>query len=159
MARAVVLANGVPPTADAVHRAIGHAALFVCADGGANVARAHHVKPAAIIGDLDSVTAETLAHFGDVPQIRDNDTERTDTEKAIEYVLNQGPFHEITLLGASAGRLDHVLGHVGLLLRYRDRARIVMEDGHGRAYLADLEQRLDCSVGTIVSFFAVGQRV
>lgn len=159
MARAVVLANGMPPTAAAVHRAIGRADLFLCADGGANVARGFRVRPAAIIGDLDSATAETLAHFSDVPQIRDMDTERTDTEKAIDYALKQGSFDEITLLGASTGRLDHVLGHVGLLLKYRDRVRLVMEDGHGHAYLASLEQRLDCPVGTVVSFFAVGNRV
>ena len=113
MARAVVLANGVPPTVDAVRRAIGRATLFVCADGGANTAREFRVKPAAIIGDLDSATAETLAHFRGVLQIRDTDTERTDTEKAIDYALAQGSFEEITLLGASTGRLDHVLGHVG----------------------------------------------
>ena len=159
MACAVVLANGMPPTAGALHRAVGRATLFLCADGGANAARGFHVKPAAIIGDLDSATAETLAHFRDVPQIRDTDTERTDTEKAIEYALKQGTFEEITLLGASTGRLDHVLGHVGLLLKYRDRVRLVLEDGHGHAYLASAEQRLDCPTGTVVSFFAVGNRV
>ena len=146
----------MPPTADALRRALDQASLFVCADGGANVARSYGVKPAAIIGDLDSATAETLTHFKDVAQIRDLDTERTDTEKAIDYALGHGTFDEMTLLGASTGRLDHVLGHVALLRKYRDRVRIVLADGHGRAYLARGDQKLDCPVGTVVSFFAVG---
>ncbi len=156
MPRAVILANGVPPTADALRHAIAQASLFVCADGGANVARSMGVTPSAIIGDLDSVTAETLAHFKDVSHIRDAGTERTDTEKALDYTLRHGSFDEVILLGASTGRLDHVLGHVALLRKYRDRVRIVLEDGHGRAYLARGEQRLDCPAGTVVSFFAVG---
>ena len=156
MPSAVILANGLPPTEEALRRAIAHTSLFVCADGGANVARGMGVTPSAIIGDLDSVTAETLAHFKDVPHVRDTDAERTDTEKALDYALRHGPFEEVVLLGASTGRLDHVLGHVSLLRRYRDRVRIVLEDGHGRAYLVRGEQRLDCPAGTVVSFFAVG---
>jgi thiamine pyrophosphokinase len=156
MNRAVILANGAPPTEGALRLAIANASIFVCADGGANVAARMGVKPAAIVGDLDSVTAETLAHFEDVPRILDGDTERTDTEKALDYALSKGSFEEVILLGASTGRLDHVLGHVSLLRRYRDRVRIVLEDGHGRAYLARGEQRLDCPAGTVVSFFAVG---
>jgi len=156
MPRAVILANGVPPTEEALRRAVARTSLFVCADGGANIARGMGVTPSAIIGDLDSVTAETLAHFKDVIHIRDADTERTDTEKALDYALEQGSFEEVILLGGSAGRLDHVLGHVSLLRRYRDRVRIVLEDAHGRAYLIRGEQRLDCPAGTVVSFFAVG---
>src|SRR5262249_34551782 len=130
--------------------------LFVCADGGANVAREFGLTPAAIVGDLDSVRPETLVHFKHVPVHRDPDTERTDTEKAIDYAIERGPFERITLFGASQGRLDHVLGHVGLLRKYHGRARLVLEDQHGRAYLARKEARLDVPPGTVVSFFAAG---
>ena len=156
MTRAVVLANGVPPTAEALRQELASSSLFVCADGGANAARSHGLRPSAIVGDFDSATAETLAHFKDVEHVRDGDTERTDTEKAIDYVLSHGTFDEIALLGASTGRLDHILGHVALLRKYRDRVRIVLVDGHGRAYLARGEHKLTCPVGTVVSFFAVG---
>lgn len=155
MRHAVILANGTPPAADSLHRALARSALFVCADGGANAARRIGVRPAAIVGDFDSVTPETLAHFRDVPQIRDTGEDRTDAEKAIEYALRQGSFEEITLLGAASGRLDHVIGHVGLLCKYLGRARIVMEGDDGRAYVAGTDVRLDCPRGTVVSFFAV----
>jgi len=155
MRHAVILANGTPPAAGTLHRALGRSALFICADGGANTARRSGVTPAAIVGDFDSATPETLAHFRDVPQIRDAGEDRTDTEKAIEYALRQGAFEEITLLGASSGRLDHVVGHIGLLCKYLGRARIVMEGDEGRAYLTGGDVRLDCPRGTVVSFFAV----
>src|SRR3972149_4447519 len=94
MTRAVVLANGVPPTAEALRQELASSSLFVCADGGANAARSHGLRPSAIVGDFDSATAETLAHFKDVEHVRDGDTERTDTEKAIDYVLSHGTFEQ-----------------------------------------------------------------
>jgi len=159
MRHAVILANGTPPAADVLRRALARSALFLCADGGANTARALDARPAAIVGDFDSVTPETIAHYAGVTQVRDLDEERTDTEKAIEYALAQGAFDEITLLGATSGRLDHVLGHVGLLRKYLGRVRLVMESGDGRSYVADADVELQCPRGTVVSFFAVGSPV
>lgn len=159
MRQAVILANGAPPSHEALQRALERSELFICADGGANTARALGVHPAAIIGDFDSITPETLEHFSDVPLIRDPGQDRTDTEKAIDYVLTRGRFQEITLLGASSGRLDHEMEHVGLMRRYLHRVRIVVESGFGRAYAADKDVKLNCHPGTVVSFFAVGAPV
>jgi thiamine pyrophosphokinase len=108
------------------------------------------------VGDLDSASPETLVHFKHIPLHRDPDTERTDTEKAVAFTLERGPFARVTIFGASQGRLDHVLGHLGLLRKYHTRARLELVDAHGRAYLARKEARLDLPPGTVVSFFAVG---
>jgi len=156
MAHAVILANGFPPSRETVARALVRSSLFVCSDGGANIARDLGVTPHAIVGDLDSVTTETLAHFHDVPVVRDVDTERTDTEKALEWVLARDTFEVVTLLGASAGRLDHVLGHVSLLRRYQQRTQLIMEDDVERAWLASGTAAIEERPGTVVSFFAVG---
>jgi hypothetical protein len=113
--------------------------------------------PNAIVGDLDSISEESLATFREIPIVPNTDTEHTDSEKAVEWILAQGSFEEIILLGASAGRLDHVLGHLSLLHRYRGRVRIVLEDDHMRAWLASTgEEPIDAPVGTTISFFAVG---
>ena len=159
MPHAVILANGTPPSPSLLNQALAGAALFLCADGGANAARALGVKPAAIVGDFDSVMPETLAHFRGVPQIRDTDLERTDTEKAIDYALAQGHLDSITLLGASAGRLDHVVGHLGLLRKYAARIRLVIQDDDARAYVATQDVTLDAPRGTVISFFAIGAPV
>lgn len=160
MSRAVILANGVPPTAATVARVLEGASVFVCADGGANAARALGVRPDAIIGDFDSADAVTLEHFATVPRIASEDPETTDTEKAIEYLLSRDSYDEITLLAASADRLDHVLGHVALLRRFAGRAPLVLEDDHARSWLAGGPKggvvEFDVPVGTTVSFFAVG---
>lgn len=156
MREAVVLANGAPPSHEALQGALARASLFVCADGGANTARALGVRPAAIVGDFDSITPETLEHFSDVVQIRDPGDDRTDSEKAIDYVLGRNRFQQITLMGGSSGRLDHEMEHIALMRKYLDRVRIVIESGFGRAYVASKDVKLECRPGTVVSFFAVG---
>lgn len=157
MSVAVVLTHGVPPSRETLARALERADLFVCADGAADHARAYGLSPHVVIGDLDSVSGDTLAHFPEAKVVRDTDTETTDTEKAIRHVLARGGFTEIRLLGASADRLDHVVGHLSLLLRYSDRVRIVLEDDRGRAWIAGGTVPLDEPPGTVVSFFAVGR--
>jgi thiamine pyrophosphokinase len=156
MPNAVILANGFPPSRETLRHAVARASLFVCADGGANVARQLGLAPHAIVGDLDSAAAEALRAFAGAEIVRDADPERTDTEKALRYALERGPFQEVTLLGASAGRIDHVLGHLSVLRRYSDRTRIVLEDDAARAWLARSAVTLDEPAGTVVSFFAVG---
>jgi len=159
MSHAVILANGTPPSRELLHRALEGNALFLCADGGANAARRLDARPAAIVGDFDSVTPETLARFAGVRQVRDQDQERTDTEKTIDYALAQGAVERITLLGATAGRLDHVIGHLAILRKYAGRVRLVLEDEEARAFVATGDTKLDLPAGATVSFFAVGAPV
>jgi len=153
---AVVLTHGIPPTRETLSRALREATLFVCADGAADHARACGFGPDVISGDMDSVTPETLTGMPEARIVRDGDTETTDTEKAIRFVLARGGFTRIVLLGASADRLDHVVGHLSLMLRYSGPTEISLEDDRGRAFVGSGTMTLDASAGTVVSFFAVG---
>ncbi|HEU4765484.1 MAG TPA: thiamine diphosphokinase [Candidatus Eisenbacteria bacterium] len=156
MSVAVVLTHGIPPSRETLHQAVQAAALFVCADGAADHALAYGIEPHVVIGDLDSVKEETLARFPKAEVVQDADTETTDTEKAIRYVIARGGFRQILLLGASADRLDHVIGHLSLLLRYSDRIAITLMDERCRAFVGTETTTLDLPSGTVVSFFAVG---
>ena len=156
MSVAVILTHGIPPSRETLERALRDATCFVCADGGADHARALGFTPEAIVGDLDSVTDATLKYFSKARVVKDADTERTDTEKAIDYVLGRGDVDENRLLGATADRLDHVIGHLSLLLRYADRARLELWDYRCRAWIAGGDVSLDEAPGTVISFFAVG---
>ncbi|HYJ33508.1 MAG TPA: thiamine diphosphokinase [Candidatus Binatia bacterium] len=156
MSVAVILTHGIPPSRETLRQAVSAASLFVCADGAADHALAYGVTPHVVIGDMDSVTKDTLARFASAEVVLDADTETTDTEKAIRYVIARGGFRQILLLGASADRLDHVVGHLSLLLRYSDRIAITLLDERCRAFVATGTTTLDFPAGTVVSFFAVG---
>ncbi len=91
--------------------------LLIAADGGANSLHAIGLVPHLLVGDLDSITAPTLAWITasscavlHLPREKDE----TDLERA---VLLAREYHArvITVLGATGGRLDHTLAALGLL--------------------------------------------
>lgn len=130
---ALILANGRPPAKPLLMRLHGQAQIMVCADGGANAAARAGLRPDLIIGDLDSVAAETLRAFRSVPLRRIAEQNSTDLEKAIQWLLRKG-FSEIIIAGATGGRLDHVAGNLHVIGKFANRAhlRVVEKEGELR---------------------------
>ena len=105
---------------------------LICADGGADAAIAAGRLPDVIVGDLDSVSKETLAvcrknRVEIVSYLREKD--ETDLQLAVKRAekkcLEAKPLDQegsnIYIYGAFGGRLDHLLGNLVLALAYADR--------------------------------------
>lgn len=135
-----------------VDQAMLHAPLLVAADGGATRALALGRVPAAVIGDLDSVDAATLARLSPdrIHRIAEQDT--TDFEKCLRNVA--APL--VLAVGFSGARLDHGLAALSALVRHPRRPAILIgpED---LAFAAPREVVLGLPVGTRVSLFPMGQ--
>jgi thiamine pyrophosphokinase len=116
-----VIFAGVPvrPTAGLRARLAG-AARVLAADGGASAALACGLPPDLVVGDLDSIDAETLAALraaGTPLEEHPVAKEATDTELALRRALAWGATR-ITVVGALGGpRFDHALANVLLLTR------------------------------------------
>jgi len=89
----------------------------VCADGGANHAYNLGIIPDLILGDLDSISSETLEYyqqqqveFAQYPVAKD----KTDTQLILEKLLEVG-YKEIIIFAGLGGRLDHTLANLYLL--------------------------------------------
>lgn len=98
---------------------VGKDTLLICADGGARLARLWGLQPAIIIGDQDSLDAETKDFWErrDVPFLKAPvHKDETDVELAVNYALEL-QVSSITLVGAWGSRLDHSLGNLELLYR------------------------------------------
>lgn len=98
---------------------------IVCADSGLNTAYFLHLPVDYIMGDFDSVSGEILqkyqsgqvenadrVQFVQYPTAKD----ATDTEMVLDWIIHQDPM-EITILGATGGRLDHLLANVQVLMQ------------------------------------------
>lgn len=147
---ALILANGEPPTEKLLHALCSAAQLVVCADGGANAARALGLRPDAIVGDLDSIRPETLAAFRGIPVHEDHDEFSTDLEKAVRWALGCG-CREITIAGALGRRLDHTVGNLGVLPKFHAAARIRIVDEIGELTYVAREVRFEAPLGSLVS--------
>ncbi|MBI4429834.1 MAG: thiamine diphosphokinase [Ignavibacteriales bacterium] len=148
--RALVLANGKPPTKRLLAKLLKEADAFVCADGGANIAARYGLKPNLIIGDLDSIQAGTLKRFSRVPARRIADQNSTDVEKALSWAVRKG-FQEIMVVGAAGHRLDHAIGNLSALAKFSRKAKITFIDDESELVGVGHSYEFDADPGTIVS--------
>jgi thiamine pyrophosphokinase len=149
--KCIILANGKPPAKSVLTflNNKGYSTL-ICADGGANSARKINVLPDYIVGDLDSVTKETLNYFTGKSEIieikRQNDT---DVEKCIKYATKK-KMYDIVLTGVTGDRLDHTFCNLGIVIKFSHlaRIRIISENSLLAPYSANISIKT-CSGETI----------
>ena len=153
--RALVIANGEPPSAALLAELREGAALVVAADGGARAALALGLTPDVVTGDLDSLGDAREALPPD--RIRPNaDPNATDLEKAVALCLDEG-CDAIDVIGAGGGRADHALANLSALVRFGRHARVRMVDERFAIELVDGEAGVEGPAGTVVSLVAVGR--
>ncbi|HIT90961.1 MAG TPA: thiamine diphosphokinase [Candidatus Merdenecus merdavium] len=87
-------------------------------DGGLEYLYQAGIEPDYVVGDFDTVSKETLAHFLHVEGMNvyqfQPEKDATDTQLAIELALEIGS-QEICIIGATGSRMDHVLGNIQIL--------------------------------------------
>ena len=134
---------------------------MIAADSGMNFLYRNGIVPDIIAGDFDSVNSESMAYFqglNDVQVIKLNPIkDDTDTEFVIREAIRRGAT-EITLLGATGTRLDHVLANVNLLgIGVEDGVTIQLVDKHNRIRMTNssVEIKRENQFGSFVSVLPV----
>jgi thiamine pyrophosphokinase len=114
-ATAVVVAGGapIPPS---VMEVLPARRWVVAADSGADHARAIGLEVDLLVGDMDSVTEDSLGHLEGVPTlVHPVDKDATDLDLALRAVLDAGDIDRVLVLGGIGGRLDHLLANAAVL--------------------------------------------
>lgn len=128
---------------------------LVCCDGAVNKLAEYTSKlPDAVVGDLDSVFPELKGRLGEcIHHYPDQDT--NDLTKTIKHVTARLGADRVTLLGASGGREDHLLGNLALLPSYAELLdELVMLTDRGYFRLIRLPSRVTVEVGQQISVFS-----
>jgi thiamine pyrophosphokinase len=125
--RAIIFANGryIPPFQ------LQESDLLIAADGGTRHCLELGLRPAVIIGDLDSLDEATLAQLkASGTQIISYPSRKdfTDLELALQYAIEQGT-SEILVLGALGERWDQTIANLLLPTLY-DSSHIRLVDGN-----------------------------
>ena len=119
---------------------------FIAVDNGLGFCYDNQIKPTWIVGDFDTAAPELVEYYQtqtDIPIRRFNPVkDSTDSQIAIELALELGS-NEITLLGGTGTRMDHVLGNIqSLMLAKKKGVSCVILDEYNRIQLIDGETRL-----------------
>ncbi len=119
---------------------------WIAVDNGLRFCYDNQIKPTWIVGDFDTAAPELVEYYQtqtDIPIRRFNPVkDSTDSQIAIELALELGS-SEITLLGGTGTRMDHVLGNIqSLMLAKKKGVSCVILDEYNRIRLIDGETRL-----------------
>ena len=113
--RCVILSAGPVEDAGRLRGLLRPDDWVIAADGGLRLAQRLGVRPAAVVADFDSYTAELPPDAADeivrLPVCKDG----TDTMAAARLGLERG-YASFLLLGCTGGRLDHTMGNIAVLL-------------------------------------------
>lgn len=117
--RVLVFANGELNDGPMVRRALadGVGALVAAADGGARLAQACGLKPAVVIGDMDSLTPDevtALRESGSTVLSYPEEKDETDLELTLQWAVEQGVTW-LRIIGGIGGRFDQTISNLHLL--------------------------------------------
>ncbi|WP_106743817.1 thiamine diphosphokinase [Yoonia maritima] len=142
----VCIVGGARVHADTISYVLPLVERFIAADSGADHLLAAGIFPAAVIGDMDSISKSARATFDVViHHIPEQDT--TDFEKTLSRV--DAPV--VLAMGLTGGRMDHTLAVLNVLARYRDRAVILLDETDLCFVAPEGETRVDAPIGTRMS--------
>lgn len=162
MNRILVFANGELPDIEKARAILRDDDYLICADGGTRHASALDLKPALVIGDLDSADSATLRSLqaDGVPVERHpRDKDETDLELAINKAVELAP-KEILILAALGGRLDQTLANIALLTDVRlSTFNVRLDDGVEEILFCRDQVQVKGRSGDIVSLLPWGGAV
>lgn len=98
-------------------------AAVICADRGARHLQAAGIVPTLIVGDMDSLDAESVRLYeaeGCRFVLHPREKDETDTELALGEAFGMAPA-EVWIWGAMGFRIDHTLANLSLLVQGAER--------------------------------------
>ena len=147
----ITLFGGANLLPQVVEQVLDLAPNLVAADGGARAALKLGHVPKAVIGDFDSIDADTIAQIPSDRLHRIAEQDSTDFEKCLTHI--NAPL--VLAVGFSGGRLDHELAVYNALVRHADKPCVVVGDVD-LCFAAPLSLQINLPTGSRVSLFPLG---
>lgn len=126
--------------------------IVVCCDGGYDKSDRCDV----LIGDMDSIrslVAEKELNAKGIEVVNlDRDKDFTDGEAGLNYLIDKG-VKEIVIYGLDGGRLDHIIGNIGLMsFALENGAKsVVAKCNNFTAYMLDKPTEINVEIDTTIS--------
>ena len=162
MQRIIIFANGEIPNFENARSLLHSDDYIICADGGTRHALALGLKPALVIGDMDSIDKEQwqkLKNAGVPIELFPRDKNETDFELALDRAIELEP-KALLIIGALGGRLDQTFGNTVLLSNPRLAAIDVrLDDGVEEILFCRDQEEVRGRSGDIVSLIPWGNPV
>lgn len=158
--KALIVSAGDPPSAALMKARAGECDLLIAADGGLDCFEQTGISPHLIIGDMDSAAGALVRKYAESgAELVTAEAEKDDTDSflALEEAISRGA-NEIVWLGATGGRVDHLLSNLMLLKWAAKRgASLTIEDDTQLITLGTGSFTIYGSAGDTVSLIPVDE--
>jgi thiamine pyrophosphokinase len=152
--RVIIFANGELPDLEKARVFLKDDDYIICADGGTRHASVLALKPALVIGDMDSADSfllQKLQADGVPVELFPRDKNETDLELAIRRATELEP-KQILVVAALGGRLDQTIANIALLSDIRlSTFNIKLDDGLDEIFFCRDHAEVHGRSGDIVS--------
>ena len=128
---ALIVANGQSCSYELLTQIIEWSPYVVALDGAYNRLSELQVFADLVLGDMDSLV--TLPASKKTQFIKIDSQEKTDLEKAIDYLIEKG-YQDINVVWATGKRLDHTINNVVTLAKYPN-SKIVIYDDYSKVFI------------------------
>jgi thiamine pyrophosphokinase len=116
------------------------------------------LTPDYIIGDLDSISKESIKKFKNTSKFlqykRQNDT---DVEKCLKFAI-KNKYDEALLIGVTGNRLDHTICNLGIVLKFFNKIELSLlaENSFLKPYTGDVQ--LKSQKGEVISLYGFDKK-
>lgn len=116
------------------------------------------IQPHILLGDFDEQMdqEEIRKRYPDMKIVHTPDQNKTDFEKAIEFLLERG-YKKITGLGLTGRRMDHTFNNIATLGKYNDQAFIQIIDDYSIIECISRVYNKKHTKGTRISLLPLGE--
>lgn len=154
----MLIANGEACSYELLGQLLEWSPTVLVLDGAANRVMDLGVKMDIILGDFDSLTESEhiLERYQDVKFIHTPDQNKTDLDKGIEYLINEG-YPAVNIVWATGRRADHTITNLTNIVKYKTEIDIVIFDNYSKIFPLTSTFKKRYPEGTPLSLIPIGK--
>lgn len=132
---ALIIANGESCSAEVLGQLLEWSPYVLVLDGALDRVMDLQIKIDAVLGDFDSLhnVEEKLQHYGPIEVIHTPEQDKTDLQKGIDYLMQQG-HKAANVVWATGRRADHHFNNLATLPMYAGQIDLMVVDDYSRVY-------------------------
>ncbi len=132
---ALIIANGEACSFDLLSQLLEWSPIVMVLDGAITRVLELGIKVDVVLGDFDSAKniEELLIDQHPIKIVHAPDQNKTDLEKGIEYLINDG-HKAINILWATGRRADHTITNITNMVRYKSDISLVLYDDYSKIF-------------------------
>jgi thiamine pyrophosphokinase len=132
---ALIIANGEACSFDLLSQLLEWSPIVMVLDGAITRVLELGIKVDVVLGDFDSAKniEELLIDQHPIKIVHAPDQNKTDLEKGIEYLIDEG-HKAINILWATGRRADHTITNITNMVRYKSDISLVLYDDYSKIF-------------------------